>query len=107
MELEICDEDAKKLSSTMEVLSANWTIPDLREDFESLMNRLDMIKVTISEVKTALPFIRDCYGYQSSLLEVLTWVQEMIVILETEYIVNNEEEIDQELEKHKVYLITL
>ena len=102
MELEICVENANKLSSTVDILSANWTIPDLKEDFDSLMNRFDMIRVTISEVKSALPFMRDCYSYQSSLLEVLTWTQEMIALLEAEYFVENEEEIHEELEKHKV-----
>jgi len=101
MELDICIENASKLSSTVEVLSSNWTIPDLKEDFDSLMNRFDVIKTTISEVKTALPFMRDCYAFQSSLLEVLTWVQEMVVVLETEYVVESEEEICRELEKHK------
>ena len=85
-------------------MSANWTIPDLREDYESLMNRLDAIKVTITEVESALPFMRNCYAYQSTLLEVLTWVQEMIMILEAEYFVENEEEIHEEIRKHQVVI---
>lgn len=84
------------------MLNANWTIPDLKEDFECLMNRFDMIKVTISEVKSALPLMHECYLYQSTLVEALTWVQEVIALMEANFIVENQEQIRDELQKHKV-----
>lgn len=102
MELDMCSENVSQLSSTVDVLSTNWTIPDLKEDFDALISRFEMIKVTISEVKQALPFMHDCFGYQATLLEVLTWVQEIIALLELDYAFENQEEIQEELEKHKV-----
>ena len=98
----MCNENAQKLSVTVDALSANWTIPDLKEDFESLKSRFDMIGETISEVTSALPIMHECYEYQSGLLEVLTWVQELLSILEAEYVVDDVEQITEEIEKHEV-----
>ena len=98
-------ENAKKLCSTVASLSASWTIPDLKEDFESLKSRFDMIKVTISEVETALPFMHKCFEYQPTLLEVLTWVQELILTLETEFTADSVDQINEELNRHKVNFI--
>ena len=85
-------------------LSANWTIPDLKEDFDSLINKFEMIKVTTAEVKAVLPSMHECFQYQTDLLEILTWVQELLVTLEAEFFLNDIEQIDQEIEKHEVSL---
>ncbi len=100
--MDICSDIAGKLSSTVESLSANWTIPDLMEDFESLKSRFEMVKLTIDEVKAALPSMHECYEFQTGLLEVLTWVQELLVVLEMEYMIDDADQIEEELNKLKV-----
>ena len=95
-------ENLSKLSETVDLLSSNWTIPDLREDFEELAEKFKTVTEQTQAITQTLPHLHKCYKFQTDLLEVLAWVQELLAVLESEYYMDDEEQIAEELEKLKV-----